>query len=438
MSKLTFFDLIVQHGRDQLEMGVDVDLDEYEDIRKHPHKHAGYIINCWPDYIMYHAAGNPNITWKILNDNFNDFIDCFGKNFAYHGFSRNPNLTWNILYENIKRKGKMKSEWNWVAISAHNIITEDIVKQNRKLPWSIYGLCKNANMSFDFIIKMYDIKLYINCISYNPNITWDIIKRPELSNVNWNWKVLASNSNIVKPLMEAVLNGHMQKQEFLSHKWDPYYLSKNKCLTWDFVFMMLNKVDFDIYENNVWCWKEISRHSCVTWSIIKKYKNIKIHDKILKQISGWVWVDIALNPNIGWDHLMEIIDWNDINVSYILSDISLNRNINLRIIQKNHSGIKVEWDWVKIAANHMDGPFWYSQEYKKELCIKNTNIIHEELIKYALHPSRHPSYYLSSSELEFHPLNHHSPDEVYKMCPNMNHRLQKVDTIETHDIIIDD
>ena len=61
-------------------------------------------------------------------------------------------------------------------------------------------------------------------LSYNPNITWDIVQQKP--NEDWNWPILSQNPNITWDIV----------QQYPEKPWNWYMLSRNPNITWDIVY----------------------------------------------------------------------------------------------------------------------------------------------------------------------------------------------------------
>ena len=69
-------------------------------------------------------SSNPNLTWKIVQQNPDNPWD-------WYGISENPNITWDIVQQNPDKP------WDWDALSMNPNITYEIVNQNPDKPWNL-------------------------------------------------------------------------------------------------------------------------------------------------------------------------------------------------------------------------------------------------------------------------------------------------------------
>lgn len=200
-------------------------------------------------------------------------------------------------------------------------------------------------------------KISLLCIAKSTN--WKTVQTN--TNIKWNYKALSYNSNIT---LDIIISHY-------SEDWDWTEISKRPELTWE------------IIENNPkikWDWIQILSHPNITWEIIKKYidlsnistvsniceknerykefqqdvdiwKNSKSYDEYLRNIilvnfnskAYKNWKSISKNPNITWDIILS-----NINEPWNWRGISENPNISLSIIEKHPN---FPWNWKNISKN---------------------------------------------------------------------------------------
>ena len=86
---------------------------------------------------------------------------------------------------------------------------------------SFFSLQEMSNW-FQFILDHPEKNWYWFYLSFNPNITWEIIQaHPEKP---WDWRYLSANPNITWEIIQA--NPHIQ--------WDWYWLSRNPMQKYEF------------------------------------------------------------------------------------------------------------------------------------------------------------------------------------------------------------
>jgi hypothetical protein len=99
----------------------------------------------------------------IIQSRLNEEEDVDFDDDDWESISSNPNLTWKIVQQN------PDNPWDWYGISENPNITWDIVQQNPDYPWDWYGLSMNPNLTWD-IVKQNPDKPWIwtNLLIYNP------------------------------------------------------------------------------------------------------------------------------------------------------------------------------------------------------------------------------------------------------------------------------
>lgn len=150
-------------------------------------------------------SANPNITWEIINKN-NNIPWCM------YMFGSNPNITWDIIKNNVEKwdwwiissnpvvKFENVSEnlyypWDWSNLTGNDGITwEDISRTWNIYPWDEKELCSRNFLTLDIIQNRPDILWDFKKLSWNPNLSIDIIKLPEYKDL-WRWHSLSCNKS---------------------------------------------------------------------------------------------------------------------------------------------------------------------------------------------------------------------------------------------------
>jgi hypothetical protein len=121
---------------------------------------------------------NPNITLDIIEQN-----PQYPWNMS--AFLMNPNLTWDLFTANYSKYSNQWFRSNLVRLSVNPNITVDIFYQNRDwIPWSIYELTRNANITWQDIQNHPDIGWDFFDILENPNISWDLYENTLIYSCN--------------------------------------------------------------------------------------------------------------------------------------------------------------------------------------------------------------------------------------------------------------
>jgi len=184
----------------------------------------------------YLISSNPFVDWTTVKS-FPDF------EWDWTMLSSNPNITWQIVL------AEPDKPWSYELLSANPNITLDIIKQHPEFNWCYCELSRNPTVTWQTVLDNPDIPWSYEHLLLNPNITWQIVKK----NLDKDWTC-----------------GFIGKTTSL-----------NPSLTWvDVGDGMLNDFTYDI--------GQLSKHKCVTWSIVKKSS------------LDWSFRSMIGNPNITW------------------------------------------------------------------------------------------------------------------------------------------
>jgi hypothetical protein len=105
--------------------------------------------------------------------------------------------------------------WDWSRISYNPNITFDIIQANPDKPWDWSRISYNPNITFDIIQANPDKPWDWFVLSYNPNITLDIIKaNPDKP---WDWYELSRNRFIYDDVVcgRSMLQDIKLKHDFI-------------------------------------------------------------------------------------------------------------------------------------------------------------------------------------------------------------------------------
>ena len=219
----------------------------------------------------------------------------------------------------------------------------------------LYKLAENRNLSPNIILKYLivdDARVNLR-ISRHKCVTMAFYQR--YPTIKWNVKALAMNPNIGPYIIDQPnfswenfsLNPALTitMMEQYADKLVYPLLSYNNNLTWAFIAK---------YSHKDWNWRLLSRHKCVTPTIIDSNSHI-----------NWSLEALCFNPNITWSYITaklkrcrwrllskhKCLTW-DIIVQYPTLwdwyDIFLNPNITLGIILQ-HPHYK--WNWYYVSQN---------------------------------------------------------------------------------------
>jgi hypothetical protein len=265
---------------------------------------------------------------------------------------------------------------------------------HKKIGKSIFNIHYEFNKNFDFyFLKKINTYLDHEKISWNPNLTWDIVF--ENKDIRWDECYLSFNPGTnTRDFFENEKDyknkkNHRNRKYFVKidlveqidyleycektydFKINYESLSKNPNITmkyvldhidkpWDFIQLSLNKsiTIEDVLENldKPWDFYHISSTKKITIDIIKKYSQLKWHFPKLSSNPNITWKDIINNFNIDWYYPGLSINQN-ITIDIVLDNIenpwcyynlSKNPNITYDIIQKYP---ELPWDWLGYSQN---------------------------------------------------------------------------------------
>ena len=112
--------------------------------------------------------------------------------------------------------------WNWNGISYNPNITMEIIKANPDKPWDWIGISYNPNITMEFVEDNPDKPWDWSGISYNPNITMEFIKaNPDKP---WNWNGISQNSfEKERELIKEHMAATKIQRSFKKYRYDPKY-----------------------------------------------------------------------------------------------------------------------------------------------------------------------------------------------------------------------
>ena len=108
----------------------------------------------------------------------------------YRNFAQSK---WNKQYMKYILDNKDKP-WNYICLSWNPNITFEIVKDNPDKPWDYECLSGNPNITWEIVKANPDKKWSYHWLSNNPSITWEIVQaNPDKP---WAYSFLSNNPNI--------------------------------------------------------------------------------------------------------------------------------------------------------------------------------------------------------------------------------------------------
>ena len=283
------------------------------------------------EYLQDVIIKNPNINLKLILNLFDKFNKWYiNKNLKFLSYHK-------IDIYTLIHFDHYNFEWDSKGISCNKYISIEDIFRYPFISWDYKCLLKNPNLTmeiFENIYKLYegDTIDYLDELSFNPNITIDIIEK--YKDIKWNWIGISDN---IKNLSMA---NYIKYIEY----WDHNLLSKNIDFkifdkfpdkNWNFVYLSENEnLDIEIIRKHLikkWAWYFISKHDNITIDIIKKYIYLP-----------WYWEQISSNKNINIEFVKE-----NLNKNWDIHNLSANPNITMYDIKHNN----FNWDMNGILLN---------------------------------------------------------------------------------------
>jgi hypothetical protein len=262
------------------------------------------------------------------------------------------------------------------------------------------GICSNKNFNWEFF-ENNNYNWNYEQMSYNPNITVDIVNNYYYK--NWNKDLLSYNFGrnskyffennyhnkyrISLELYETFDNIKYYENKY-NYKINYNLLSENKNITWEIInenkdkswsyenLLKYNKnINLDIILNNKIffnkeCMNNISLNNNITWNDICNYPEIK-----------WNFYDLSCNPNINIDIVL-----NNLDKKWSFKKLSYNPNITLDIIKKYNN---FDWDICNYCRNinfnlkdleniELPNDYFNRRQIIKHICLNNYDKDREE------------------------------------------------------------
>ena len=226
-------------------------------------------------------------------------------------------------YINIRKLVFLTNYIDWKKISSSAYIKLDQIENNMHLFWRWKEVSKNPNITMDFVIKyIYDDGI-INEIAYKniyiDNLDWDslssnpgifikdIEQYPELP---WNYSKIIYNPNITWEFIKRNLNKNL---------WHWKDILKADCIDFNYVFDLCNEniyeylsfnqaLDIRLVMNNAdkpWNWKQLSVNKFNIKTNKKLYKYNKLLRIIGKNLCMFLIYDIMAKPYLSNEDIIK-------------------------------------------------------------------------------------------------------------------------------------
>nr|WIE95304.1 hypothetical protein [Microctonus hyperodae filamentous virus] len=184
--------------------------------------------------------------------------------------------------------------WDYRCLSFNYNITWELIKKTLDKPWNWDELSRHPNITWEIIVQYDTLPWDWTKVSRNPNITWAIVlDNPQY---NWNYDVMISyNPNITWTIIEN--NSHIKWNKSLFSKnvnitleilqknpdvqWNFSWLSSNRSLTLDFLYQ---------YPDADWNYEKLSQHSCIVWDYVRQHLD-----------KPWSFYELSSNGNFTYD-----------------------------------------------------------------------------------------------------------------------------------------
>ena len=324
--------------------------------------------------LMYSISKNPNVTWKIIcafpngmyksSTGISNIPSKYAVpiRWASEGIARNPNITIQILLDFPNGPpGADVWVWDWSALSSRIPICD--IEAHSELPWCRDGLRLNPDIDIRRMKELHD-NLWVNV---GPKITWtDVVANPH---IKWRLDTLAANPSVTPEIVDNNPFGPYTSSVFC---WCFDSMSRNPNITPEFV---------EKHRLRPWNWEYIVKNQSFD---ISRYMNPEMRKYIGS--SPYITCEVAKGSFLYF-------------YSYFEDMISDNPNINPQFI-RNSGSLPHKWNWIKLAFNPMNGPFWAkSTAYQMELAMRCSAAIKGELLAVTMHPSRPFASWMTQDEL---------------------------------------
>ena len=168
--------------------------------------------------------------------------------------------------------------WDWHMICKDCNMTMDFVKKNSSRLPNLNNFCLKSHVTIDFIRSHRDLKWDWWSLSRNSYMTLDIIA--DNLDEEWNWTQISMRTDITMDLVE----------KYPDLPWDYNGLSQNPNLTMEFILNNLDKP---------WFWFRISKN--IELDNVAKYPDLPWDYKKLSQNPNLTMEFIDQHPDLPWD-----------------------------------------------------------------------------------------------------------------------------------------
>lgn len=358
---------------------------------------------------------------KDMNDIINGHIDLLVAEFLLHF---------------VKTKCPT-NEYAWCSLSACPLISYDMIREHKDLPWDIdelsmrlpieqvftlnwtwFGLSKNPNIiTSEFVARNLDNPLDwvflsahmpLSAFEENPDwpwdfyqlsgrddISWDIVSR--YPDKPWDYSALSSNRSIDfettvlqnpdKPWHYISLSYRVSSDMIINHADKPWYYGAISHKPFPIEFIVQHK-------NETWDWNRLSlctdyetgirtTHDTLPWKWRCVSRNTSVTFEMVQRDHWlpWDYKSLSLNSNITWDH----VESTDFKGGWDFD--ALSRLVDWSIFRKY--GSRFSWNWSIL-----------SEQLPVDAIMANRNF-DWHWINVSRNPSLRPSHVLNNMNLEW-------------------------------------
>lgn len=326
-------------------------------VRKYPTKAWDWQwVSAHPNVTIDLVEANPDLPWN------------------YGGLSDNPNITWDFIKNNLDK------DWSWWRIWTRDPLVkhpEDKeyfeVVSSHLCGWIAY----HEDLSWNFLLKhreIFETNGGWGEVTFHDCVTQNVIE--EYPDLNWHWgNCMSRNPNLTLDFIKR----HLDKP------WRIYNLAYHHGLQIDDILWLadtLKHTECYSYEGGIHAadeelWSGLSLHPDMTFELVQKFqdkgftdarissKHVNVTMEIVKQHPEYDWDfwNMTKNPNLTWDFVSNNLDkdWN----WEVLSQLNF---VTEKIIEQH---LECPWDWDGILFCLSDLSFEFLERHIDKFCVND-------------------------------------------------------------------
>ena len=248
------------------------------------------------------------------------------KPWDWYRLSAHPLITFDIV------RNHMELPWNWSRVSQNINITMSIIEAHPYLPWDYQWISLNPNITTDFILSHSD-KLNWDSLSQHNKITGEFVLLHK--DLPWNWMWLSYNPAIDIDSMLATLDLSWNRAACSRKVTSIEYIRRYPDFPWDWTQLSaVLKLTLDIVQEYelYWDWDELSQNDSLTPDIISAYPG-----------QPWSWYVVSGNPKMSVEFVKD-----NLHLPWDWRVLSENKGITFDDIRANKS---MPWCWDILGCN---------------------------------------------------------------------------------------